>query len=40
MQKKLKGKKGSFSLKLDMSKAYSRVEWHFLEGMKKKKGFP
>ncbi|KAA3460797.1 reverse transcriptase [Gossypium australe] len=35
----VKGKKGSFALKLDMSKTYNRVEWGFLEGMIEKMGF-
>ncbi|KAK2654122.1 hypothetical protein Ddye_013978 [Dipteronia dyeriana] len=34
-----KGKKGALALKLDMSKAYYRVEWVFLESMMMKMGF-
>lgn len=33
-------KKKEFALKLDMSKAYNKVEWQFLEDMMRNLGFP
>ena len=35
-----KGKKVSLALQLNISKAYDRVEWNFLQGIMIKLGFP
>ena len=39
MQRKRRGKEGFAAVMLDMSKAYDRVEWDFLEKMMYKLGF-
>lgn len=39
MKRKTKGKKGYYALRVDISKAYDRVDWGFLEHRMIKFGF-
>lgn len=39
LNSKKQGKVGNFAFKLDMNKAYDKVEWAFVEGILRKLGF-
>ncbi|XP_045797887.1 uncharacterized protein LOC123892085 [Trifolium pratense] len=40
LNKKVKGKRGTMALKMDMAKAYDKMEWAFIRGVLQSMGFP
>jgi hypothetical protein len=39
LKRKTRGRKGDLALKIDISKAYDKVDWGFMRGMLERLGF-